>query len=62
MTLGKYRKSVVAAATALVTIVAVALQGHLIPEKYIPYAVGVITVAGALGVYRMPNDKDVQQA
>lgn len=53
--MAQYRKAIVAVVTFIVSTLTVALEGHLIPEVAVPYVVGVITLAGAYGVYKTTN-------
>lgn len=53
--MAQYRKLIVAIATFIVSTLTVALEGHLVPEVAVPYVVGIITLAGAYGVYKTTN-------
>ena len=56
-TLAQTRKAAVALATFVVTTATVALEGELFPQEWTPYVVGVITLAGAYGVFAARNDR-----
>ena len=50
------RKSLVAGAGFVITVLTVGLEGNLIPEPAVPYVVAAIGVAASYGVFRVPND------
>jgi hypothetical protein len=55
LTAPHYRKALIAVATFVVTAIAFALDGNLIPAEAVRYVVPVVQLAGAYGVYRVPN-------
>jgi len=54
--LAQYKKFVWAGAAFLVTVATGLLQvGNVIPDKYTPWVVGVVTFLGAIGVRQSTN-------
>jgi hypothetical protein len=53
--LGEVRKAAVAVATLALTGLSLALDGGLLPEAATPYVLLAVNLAGAYGVYRLPN-------
>lgn len=53
--LSPYRKAVVAVLTVVITALNLAVSGGLIPAVATPYVQLVISLAGAVGVYAIPN-------
>lgn len=56
-TAGQLRKTLVAVASFLLVVISLALaQGDLIPDALMKWAIFVIAVGNAYGVFRVPND------
>lgn len=61
-TWGQIRKTVVAAASASVVILALAMaQGDLIPESWTKWAVFLVSLGNVYGVFKIKNDPVAEQ-
>lgn len=49
------RKFLVGVLSFALTLIAILLEGDLLPKSWIPWVVVVIAVSGSYGIYRAPN-------